>query len=98
MITMIPFYVATKIPKPKKLINHFPLVALTRVGQKERRQMKLLTTQEVCKIIGSTDPKGRKVRELRKQGVLEGARFGRRLMFTESSVNRYVRSVFREQN
>lgn len=59
---------------------------------------KLLTLQQVCEILGSTDPKGRCVRELRKKGIIEGAKFGRRLLFTESSVENYINSQLAKQN
>lgn len=59
---------------------------------------KLLTLQEVCSILGSDDPKGRMVRNLRDKGVLECAKFGRRLMFKESSVRAYVEAQFNRQN
>lgn len=59
---------------------------------------KLLTLQEVCSILGSDDPKGRYVRNLRDKGVLECARIGRRLMFKESSVERFIEDQFRKQN
>lgn len=59
---------------------------------------KLLTLQEVCELLGCTDPKGRMVRELRKSGKIEGAKFGRRLMFRESSVKNYIDRQFEYQN
>lgn len=59
---------------------------------------RLLTLQQVCEILGSTDPKGKCVRELRNKGILEGAKFGRRLLFTESSVENYINSQFAKQN
>lgn len=55
---------------------------------------RLLTTQEVCKLLGSTDPKGRKVRELWKAGQIDGAKFGRRIMFKERSVQEYIDRQF----
>ena len=59
---------------------------------------KLLTLQQVCDLLGSTDPKGRMVRELWKQGKIEGAKFGRRLMFKEKSVCDYINRTFSMQN
>lgn len=59
---------------------------------------KLLTLKEVCEILGCKDPKGRYVRELRSKGILEGARFGRNLMFKESSVERFIDEQFARQN
>lgn len=59
---------------------------------------KLLTLKEVCDLIGSKDPKGRQVRELRKKGFIEGAKFGRQLMFKESSVRDYIEKTFKQQN
>ena len=60
--------------------------------------MKLLTLQEVCSMLGCTDPKGRYVRNLRAQGQIEGAKFGTHLMFTEKSVNEFIEREFRKQN
>ena len=59
---------------------------------------KLLTLKEVCNILGCNDPKGRYVRNLRDKGVLECAKFGRHLMFTESSVERFIKEQFDKQN
>ena len=60
---------------------------------------KLLTLKEVCTILRHTeDPKGRFVRELRKKGLIEGAKIGNRLLFKESSVQRYIDSQFDMQN
>ena len=59
---------------------------------------KLLTLQQVCELVGSTDPKGRKVRELWKAGKLDAAKFGRRLMFKEQSVQNYIDNQFKLQN
>lgn len=59
---------------------------------------KLLTLAEVCQILGCSDPKGRYVRNLRSKGILEGAKFGTHLMFTEDSVKRFIESEFRRQN
>ena len=58
---------------------------------------KLLTLKEVCDILGCQDPKGRYVRELRKKGILEGAKFGNRLLFKESSLNTFIRKTFETQ-
>ena len=58
---------------------------------------KLLTLREVCSILGCDDPEGRYVRNLRDDGVLEGARIGRKLMFKESSVERFIESQFAKQ-
>lgn len=52
----------------------------------------------MCEILGCTDPKGRYVRELRKKGLLEAAKFGNRLMFTERSVERFIQDQFDRQN
>lgn len=69
------------------------------MGIRQRRDMeKLLTLKEVCDLIGSRDPKGRQVRELRKKGIIEGAKFGRQLMFKESSVRDYIEKTFKQQN
>lgn len=58
---------------------------------------KLLTLQEVCSILGCNDPKGRYVRNLRDDGLLEGARIGRRLMFKQSSVEKFIEDQFAKQ-
>ena len=60
--------------------------------------MKLLTLQEVSQMFGSNDPKGRMVRNLRAEGKLEAVKIGRRLLFTERSVEEYIRSQLRMQN
>ena len=69
-------------------------------NKKERGSMeKLLTTQEVSEILGHTkDPKYRFVRELRKKGILEGAKIGNKLMFRESDVENYINNQFESQN
>lgn len=59
---------------------------------------KLLTLKEVCDVLGCKDVKGRYVRNLRSKGILEGAKFGRNLMFTQSSVERFIQNQFRLQN
>lgn len=59
---------------------------------------KLLTLKEVCEILGCKDPKGRYVRELRSKGILEGAKFGRNLLFKQSSVERFIEEQFSKQN
>ena len=59
---------------------------------------KLLTLKEVCDIFGCDDPKGRYVRELRKKGILEGAKFGNKLLFKESSVKNFIDKQFEMQN
>lgn len=59
---------------------------------------KLLTLKEVCEIFGCTDPKGRYVRDLRSAGKIEGARFGRKLMFTASSVESFIETELKRQN
>lgn len=59
---------------------------------------KLLTLKEVCDILGCTDPKGRYVRDLRKKGLIVGAKFGTKLLFTESSVNEFIEHQFAIQN
>lgn len=58
---------------------------------------RLLTLKEVCQMLGSTDPKGRMVRNLRSQGKLDAAKFGRQLMFKESSVKEYIEKQFENQ-
>lgn len=58
---------------------------------------KLLTLKEVSELLGSEDPKGRKVRNLWKAGYLDGAKFGKRIMFREQSVKEYVEHQFRLQ-
>lgn len=60
---------------------------------------KLLTTKEVSEILGyKTDPKFRFVRDLWKKGEIEGARFGNRLLFKETSIQDYIDRQFRKQN
>ena len=59
---------------------------------------KLLTLKQVSELLGSRDPKGRLARNLRSQGILEAAKFGRVLMFKESSVRAYIESQFALQN
>ena len=59
---------------------------------------KLMTLKEVCEVLGSKDPKGRMVRNLRNKGVLDGVKIGRNLMFKESSVNAYIEDQFKKQN
>lgn len=59
---------------------------------------KMLKLEEVCEILGYTDRTGRAVRELRKKGILEGAKYGRRLMFTERSVEKYISTQLAIQN
>lgn len=59
---------------------------------------KLLTLAQVSQILGSDDPKGRYVRELRKKGILPGAKFGNKLLFKESEVERFVENQFKAQN
>lgn len=59
---------------------------------------KLLTLQEVSQLLGSDDPKGRMVRNLRTEGKLEAVKIGRRLLFTERSVENYIRSQLAKQN
>lgn len=74
-------------------------ITTTPPAPNERRRMEnLLSLEEVCKLLGCNDPKGRMVRNLRSKGKLTGAKFGRRLMFTESSVRHYIEQTFREQN
>ena len=58
---------------------------------------KLLTAQDVSEILGYTDPKARTVRNLWKAGQLEGAKVGRRILFTERSVERFIRNQFEKQ-
>ena len=59
---------------------------------------KLITLKEASERLGSKDPKGRYVRNLRSKGILEGVKFGNRLMLTESSVNEFIESEIRKQN
>lgn len=60
---------------------------------------KLLTLKEVSELLGHTkDPKYRFVRDLRKKGLLTGAKIGNRLMFKESDVENYIESCFEKQN
>ena len=60
---------------------------------------KLLSLKEVSEILGhSKDPKYRFVRELRKKGLLDGAKIGNKLMFKESDVERYINNQFEKQN
>lgn len=59
---------------------------------------KLMTLKEVCEALGSKDPKGRMVRNLRNRGVLDGVKIGRNLMFKESSVTAYIEEQFKRQN
>lgn len=60
---------------------------------------KLLTLKEVSEILGCTkDPKYRYVRELRKKGLLEGAKIGNKLMFREKDVENFVEHQFEIQN
>ena len=60
---------------------------------------RLLTLKEVSTILGHTsDPKGRFVRELRKRGLIEGAKIGNKLLFKESSVERFIENQFALQN
>ena len=60
---------------------------------------KLLTTQQVSEILGHTDDSQcRFVRELRKKGVLVGAKIGKKLLFKESDVQAYIDHQFKIQN
>ena len=60
---------------------------------------RLLTLKEVSTILcHADDPKGRFVRELRKKGLIEGAKIGNKLLFKESSVQRYIDEQFDMQN
>jgi len=59
---------------------------------------KLLTLKEVSEIFGCDDPKGRYVRELRKRGLIDGAKFGNKLLFKESSVRSFIENQFEIQN
>lgn len=60
---------------------------------------KLLTCKEVSEMLGySDDPKCRFVRELRKKGILEAAKIGKKLMFKQSSVEEYIEHQFLIQN
>lgn len=47
--------------------------------------------------MGCRDPKGGMVRNLWKKGLIEGAKFGRYLMFKESSVEEYINKQFEYQ-
>jgi len=78
--------------------RHYRIDRLLYGYQSRKETMeKLLTLKEVCELLGSEDPKGRKVRELWKRGELEGAKFGRKLMFKQSSVEDYIDAQFRLQ-
>ena len=59
---------------------------------------RLLTLKEVSQIFGCDDPKGRYVRELRKKGLIEGAKFGNKLLFREDSVRAFIDGQFEKQN
>ena len=59
---------------------------------------KLLTLKEVSELLGSKDPKGRMVRELRKKGFLTGAKIGNHLMFKEQEVRDFINNQFAIQN
>ena len=59
---------------------------------------RLLTVQEATYVLGRKDPKGRFVKSLREKGILQGAYIGRKLMFRESEVKRYIEEQFRAQN
>lgn len=60
---------------------------------------KLLSTKEVSEILGYTkDPKFRFVRDLWKAGKIEGAKIGKRLMFRQESIEKYVNEQFEKQN
>ena len=60
---------------------------------------RLLTLKEVSAILGRPDDKdGRFVRDLRRNGILEGAKIGKRLLFRESAVQSYIDEQFRLQN
>lgn len=60
---------------------------------------KLLSLKEVSEILGhSKDPKYRFVRELRKKGLLDGAKIGNKLMFKQSDVENYIEYQFQKQN
>lgn len=67
-----------------------------RVGKGDME--KLLTLKEVCDILGCDDPKGRYVRELRKKGIIDGAKFGNKLLFKESSIRDFIDKQFELQN
>lgn len=47
--------------------------------------------------MGCRDHKGGMVRNLWKKGLIEGAKFGRYLMFKESSVEEYINKQFEYQ-
>ena len=60
---------------------------------------RLLSCKEVSEMLGyHNDAKCRFVRDLRRKGILEGARIGKKLMFKESSVEEYIEHQFRIQN
>ena len=60
---------------------------------------KLLTLKEVSEILGYTkDPKYRFVRDLRKKGILNGAKIGNKLLFKETDVENFIEHQFRIQN
>lgn len=60
--------------------------------------IKLLTLKEVSELLGSKDPKGRMVRELRRKGILPGAKIAGRLLFREQDVIDYIEKQFAIQN
>lgn len=60
--------------------------------------MELLTLKEVSQMLGSRDPKGRYVRNLRRRGILRAVKLGRNLMFDKRSVEEFIENQFRVQN
>ena len=58
---------------------------------------KLLTTKEVCELLGCKDPKGRWVRNLWKGGYIEGAKFGNKILYKETSVRDFINHQFKLQ-
>lgn len=59
---------------------------------------KLLTLKEVAEMLGCTDSKGRYIRELKKKGIIEGAKFGNKWLFKESSIENFIEHQFEIQN
>ena len=49
-------------------------------------------------MLGSKDPKGRFVRNLRDRGILKCVKIGRNLMFDKKSVDDYIKKEFELQN
>ena len=67
-------------------------------GRNRKEHMELLTLKEVSQMLGSKDPKGRYVRNLRSKGILRCAKIGRNLMFDKRSVDQFIENQFAIQN